>query len=191
MNRLALWVLLAGALVFASTATAGVIFIPIGGFTSSDLGDTSADVLPSGEVRVSALGLEGTGTLDCEGNAGCIAAGLDGAAFAVAHDLQIVIDFTGAGVRGQSRGTVSISAPGLSPFDLRGRVRGRAVCNAGSCAVEMQLRANLADIDGMRAGRLELSLSGTLLHGPGPQASWSSLDGDGTLRLKTPRPSQD
>ena len=163
--------------------------VDIVGLVYDVLGPSNQLTLESGKVLVSTNGLMGSGTLACNDNKVCDAAGLDGETIGINQDLQIVIDVTAAGikkVRGRTRGNFSIS--NVPAFGFRGTVKGQAICTGASpslcqeLTIEMQVRARLFDPDaGVGVGRLVLDLTGIIGMSPGPTSEWVSLEGSGRI----------
>ena len=197
MKKRLVFVLVLGLLLVPATIYAGLMLIPITNVVYNDLGDTSG-VRSAGEIRITTLDLLGTGALNCGGDAACIATGLDGTFFDIRQDLRLVFSRSegqGIAVTGRSLAELGLPPAAITLPDsakFRGEVVGRARCagvaprRCQTLEVRMRVRGPVVDAEsGIRAGRLNLQMTGTLTLRDGGKwgPAWTTLAANGTLGL--------
>jgi hypothetical protein len=173
------------ALAIPMGAIAGIIFVPIGEFIPTNLGENRIKSNDGGEFVLTSRGVGGSFYVICDRSRDCVDADLDGSQFVLNQDLRIVIDFTSAGIiTGATRGTLNLPLAGITLPDsvkFKGTVKGSVECQADTeraCAVAtLNLRIPVAltdSADGSAFGLMELYLAGTIYPGSG-SAAWESL----------------
>jgi hypothetical protein len=178
----------------AAPVQAGIIFVPVGNVVSVSPGNSTIRQLSGGRYLLRTQGLSLTGTVNCNGDPGCEEAGLGGASVDLAQDLRIVIDFTGAGIAGQTRGDVLLPPSSTSLPDtvkFQGPIDGKLKCEPNSqraCAtatILVRAQAGLTDeADGALAGIMELEWVGAIQPQIGAVA-WDGLFGLGDIVMFT------
>ena len=170
----------------AAPVQAGVILIPITEVVATEPGNTTIRSLPGGRYQLTTRDLNLTGTVSCEGNLKCLAAGLDGTTTAIMQSLRIIIDLSGDGISGQTRGEIVL--PDTARV-FQGSIDGKVRCEPGAasaCARAILLvraRVQLTeDLDTPLAGIMDLEWVGTIQ----PQIEplmWQGITGLGELAL--------
>lgn len=156
----------------AATAAATRIVFPLYDLRLSDPGEVAVRERPNGTQVIVFTGLEVAGPV-CANERDCD----EPSRMAIKQDMQIVIDFTGAGVRGRTRGDVFLEPLGIDVWEhayFRGPVRGRVAC-VGSPAdpcdqLDLTLRARrpLRDAETNRlAGFIQINAMTISLSGCG------------------------
>lgn len=179
-------------LILPVVVLAGIVFLPITEFKFDVLGDTLAAALPNGRAQVTTTGLQGTSSVclpeisECDGTQ----------QMTIQQDLQIVIEFTSAGVTGRTQGDIFLPPLGIDVWEhatFRGKVSGEGLCTGSAptpCStvdVTMQVSGNLTDSQtGKSAGRVKFDMQGTLV-GNGETAAWNELIiTSGGIQARTP-----
>lgn len=158
------------ALALATPVQAGIVFIPVTDLLATDPGDTTLRQLDAGRYQLKTRGLALTGTA-CNAPGHC-------APVDVAQDLRIAIDFTSAGVGGQSQGEIAL---GDTAWYFQGDVDGKAECvpsTQGACAtvkVHLRTRALLDQAGDSSAGMLEIEWAGSFARTSMP--TWYRIEG--------------
>lgn len=167
-------------LILPLVVLAGIVFLPITEFKFDLLGDTLARALPNGRAQVTTTGLQGTSSICLPEMSVC-----DGTQqIAIQQDLQIVIEFTSAGVMGRTQGDIFLSPLGIDVWEhayFRGKVSGEGLCTGSAptpCStvdLTMQVSGHLTDSQtGKSAGQVDFDMQGTLVRN-GETAEWSEL----------------
>ena len=164
----------------------------IGGWTKSRPpyyalpGTTTIRPLSGGRYQLTTRNLSLTGTVSCEGNLKCLAAGLDGTTATITQSLRIVIDLSGDGISGQTRGEIVL--PDTARV-FQGQIDGKVRCEPGAasaCARAILLvraRVQLTeDLDTPLAGIMDLEWVGTI-QPPIEPLMWQGITGLGELAL--------
>jgi hypothetical protein len=159
----------------AAPLQAGVILIPITEVVAADPGNTTIRQLAAGRYQLTTRGLKLEGASCDEENCSAVD---------FAQDLRIVIDFTSAGISGQSRGDIVL--PDTTVTFFQGPVDGKVRCIAPGprpCAtLELLVRtqARVEEEDGALAGIMDLEWIGTIQ----PQlGTWEEITGLGEIVL--------
>lgn len=191
MKIISFLILQSWLMLLTSPVSAGIIFIPIGG-VYDDLGATTVQNQFFGRrLQVSTRDLGGSWTVACDGDADCLATGLDAMALDVGQNLDLTINLFTGRVRGTSRGRIHDLPPAATDFQTR--IQGDAACIGSQpdpcqlVAVDLELKGFLFTEGGNTArGKLALSLLGTLSIGDGGAvpSGWTALDGNGVLGLR-------
>ena len=170
----------------AAPVQAGVILIPITEVVATEPGNTTIRSLPGGRYQLTTRDLNLTGTVSCEGNLKCLAAGLDGTTATITQSLRIVIDLSGDGISGQTRGEIVL--PDTARV-FQGSIDGKVRCEPGAasaCARAILLvraRVQLTeDLDTPLAGIMDLEWVGTI-QPPIEPLMWQGITGLGELAL--------
>ncbi len=182
MKRIVPFILLFVALLLPSTVFARIGLFPVTGIKYDGLGETTVERLSPGRFKVTTVGQAGAGTVECGGNPNCLFTGLDGSTINfLQQDMQIVIDWKAARVRGRVRGNIVV--PEVHQARFRGEIRGQVVRgNEQVHQVKLLIKARVGSRTGGIIGIMELELAGELNTGddltlPG----WDKLGGAGTI----------
>jgi len=174
-------------LLAASSALAGIIFLPAGGqYIDPSLAPVNIQNLGEGSVRIRTTGLNGELSLkgsdfppDYEVPA--TATGI----LPVVQQLELVINRSTGVVEGRSRGQVLVSN---EIIQFRADVRGNASClplNGRSCGqlvVDLELRGTLSDPNNTASvGRMQMEMLGSLVWEDTDAVHWAAMSANATL----------
>ena len=153
---------------------------------ATEPGNTTIRPLSGGRYQLTTRDLNLTGTIGCNGNLKCVQARLDGTAVTIEQSLRIVIEFTSAGIIGQTRGQIVLPDTARvfqGPVDgkLRCEPSAESACATAVLLVRAQVRLT-DDLDGPLAGIMDLEWVGTI-QPPLDPVMWQGITGLGDIVL--------
>lgn len=176
-------------LALPAVVLAGVILIPITEFQPVDFGQTTTNQPSPDRLGLTTTGLQGTATV-CATPTEC-------GEMQIGQDLQILIDFTSAGVRARTQGEIFFPPLGIDVWEhayFRGSGRGDVACvgqGADPCdqfEVTLRLRSSLRDAaTGEAAGQFRTEIVARTTPDCNTTCAWEDVTMvSGVIRARTP-----
>ena len=186
-NRLKI-VITTAILLAASSALAGIVFLPTSGmYADPSLAPVNIQNLGEGSVRIRTTGLNGELTINrADFPPEPIEPATGELLLRLSQQLLLTIDSETGEVTGRTRGLItSIADP--EEFEFRAEVRGDATClpynnqPCGQIVVNLEARGGLADtVDPASIGEIRLQILGSLIR-DAQNGAWSAFDANITI----------